>query len=263
MSARVIAWAARVAVPEGAGEPAGVGGARLSGTPRAAWPDGPDRLGRMDRPAAWSLVTARPVAAALAGFDDVGVILGTALGCAEVNARYHRSLLAQGAAGASPMLFAQTLPSTPAAEAAIAFGFRGHGATLMAGRASGVAALAEALRALRHRRLRAALVLAGDAFGPDELALRAARGAGPATEAFVALGLVRDEDAPSDAPRVVHAAVRGGGEAAPHAPFDPLGASGLVDLARWLDGGGDDFEAEVRCPSGRVGALRATRGPRC
>ncbi|MFO0627922.1 MAG: beta-ketoacyl synthase N-terminal-like domain-containing protein [Polyangiales bacterium] len=263
MSARIVAWAARVGDREGADAPVGEGPWRAAGTPRAAWPEGPDRLGRMDRPAAWSLITARRVAAALAGFDDVGVILGTALGCAEVNARYHRGLVTQGASHASPMLFAQTLPATPAAEAAIAFGARGHSATIMAGRASGIAAVAEALRALRHGRLRAALVLAGDAFGPDEVALRAARGGGPAAEVFVALGLVGDDDAPADAPRVVEATVRHD-RANPDAPdVDLLGASGLLELVRWLDARDEVFAAEVRCASGRVGTLRATRGPRC
>lgn len=263
MSAAVIAWSARVGDLEGAAPPTGEGPWRATSAPRAAWPHGPDRLGRMDRPAAWSLVTARPVAAALAGFDDVGVILGTALGCAEVNARYHRGVIAQGAPGASPMLFAQTLPSTPAAEAAIAFGFRGHSATVLAGRASGIAAVAEALRALRTGRLRAALVLAGDAFGPDELALRRARGGGPMAEAFVALGLVRPDDAPPDAPRVVEATVRGDAAPRADADIDLLGASGMLDLVRWLDAHGEAFHAEVRCPSGRVGALRATRRPGC
>jgi hypothetical protein len=259
----VIAWSARVGDREGAAPPAGEGPWRAPASPRASWPEGPDRLGRMDRPAAWALVTAHRVAAALKGFDDVGVILGTSLGCAEVNSRYHRGLVAQGAGGASPKLFAQTLPSTPAAEAAIAFGFRGHSATLMAGRASGVAAVAEALRALRHGRLRAALVLAGDALGPDERALRSVRGQGPAAEAFVALALVRADDAPPDAPRVREATVRGGGVAAAVDDVDLLGASGLLDLVRWLDASGDDFFTEVRCPSGRVGTLRATRGTRC
>lgn len=263
MSAAVIAWSARVGELEGAEPPAGEGPWRATTAPRASWPDGPDRLGRMDRPAAWALVTARRVAAALAGFDDVGVILGTALGCAEVNARYHRGVIAQGAASASPMLFAQTLPSTPAAEAAIAFGFRGHGATIMAGRASGIAAVAEALRALRRGRLRAALVLAGDAFGPDELALRHARGGGPMAEAFVALGLVRADEAPPDAPRILDATVRGDPAARDDAGINMLGASGMLDLVRWLDARDDDFLTEVRCPSGRVGALRATRRPGC
>lgn len=263
MSAAVIAWSARVGDLEGAGPPIGEGPWRATTAPRASWPDGPDRLGRMDRPAAWSLVTARRVAAALARFDDVGVILGTALGCAEVNARYHRGVVAQGPASASPMLFAQTLPSTPAAEAAIAFGFRGHSATLLAGRASGIAAVAEALRALRSGRLRAALVLAGDAFGPDELALRSARGGGPMAEAFVALGLVRADDAPPHAPRVIEATVCHTPATRDDAGIDALGASGLLELVRWLDARDDDFHTEVRCPSGRVGTLRATRRPGC
>jgi Beta-ketoacyl synthase, N-terminal domain len=251
VSAAIVAWSARGLAHDGVT------------TPRAAWPDGPDRLGRMDRPAAWALVNARAVAASLGRGDDVGVIVGTALGCADVNARYHRGIVTQGPAAASPMLFAQTLPSTPAGEAAITFGMRGHSATVMAGRASGIAAVAEALRALRSGRLRAALVLAGDVIGPDDLSLRTARGAGPAAPGFVALGLVRDDDAPPAAPRLLEASVRGGGVVREVDDLDALGASGLLALARWLDAGDDDFVTEVRCPSGRVGTLRATRRRGC
>lgn len=45
--------------------------------------------------------------------------------------------------------------------------------------------------------------------------------------------------------------------------LDALGASGLLALAQWLDADGDHFVAEVRCPSGRVGTLRATRRQGC
>jgi len=210
----------------------------------------------MDRPAAHGLlVAARALAmAGLGPSDDTAVIVGTSLGCAEVNERYHRGLVARGAEGASPLLFAQTIPSTPAGEIAIALGLRGHAATVMAGRASGVAALVEARRALALGRCERALVVAGDTVGGDRLRLRQARGEGPCAEATVALLLARAGDGAA----VEHASVAAGdgGDGA----VDWLGASGLVELVAWLARGATGrFEHEVRCASGRVGRLRVRR----
>lgn len=258
---RIVAWAALTAAGEGA--PDAPTFTELDGLPvsravhaiRARWPAAPDRVGRMDRPAAHALlVAARALSSAGVGpGDDTAVVVGTALGCAEVNERYHRGLVERGADGASPLLFAQTIPSTPAGEAAIAFGLRGHAATVMAGRASGVAALAEARRALTLGRCERALVLAGDTVGPDRLRLRAARGEGPCAEATVALVLAREGGAAAlEEARVT--AGDGGDDASP----DWLGASGLVELVAWLArGAAGVFAREVRCASGRAGVLRA------
>lgn len=254
MSAAVItAWSCRV--PEGAREALSL---------RARWPDAPARIGRMDRASAHALLAVRDALAKvpLDPSDDVGVIVGTALGCAEVNDAYHRGLVARGVEGASPLLFAQTIPSAPAGEVAIAFGFRGHSATLMAGRCAGVAAVAEALRAIRAGRMDAGVVIAGDVFGDDRAALRAARGEAPPGEATVAL-LIEREDHAARAGRSARAeitAARVVFEDNPGTPLDidRLGATGLIELARWLDAGDGDFAAVVRCPSGRRGTLCAT-----
>lgn len=267
MTAAIRAWAAMVGGVEGAVDPGAralLGGAQVARaevSPRERWPEAPSRVRRLDRAALHALLVARSVMPAAAQWpgDEVGVVLGTALGCAEVNSRYHRGLLEGGYDAASPMLFAQTIPSTPVGEVSIAFGLRGHAATIMAGRCSGVAALAEAARALDAGRVRAALVLASDTFGEDEVALRLARGLAPPGEATVALLLCDARDADADAPRVTARVTTD--EGAPHeGAIDWLGASGLLELVAWLDGEGARFERVVRCASGRRGALRASRG---
>ena len=80
---------------------------------RPRWSEPPPRLGRMDRASALALFVAR----GLLRDDDTaeeregfGVVLGTELGCAEVNDQFHRGMLERGVAQASPMLFAQTIP---------------------------------------------------------------------------------------------------------------------------------------------------------
>lgn len=235
---------------------------------RAWWPGAPERIGRMDRPAAHALLVAQRAfeRAGLVGSipSDMAVLLGTSLGCAEVNERYHRGLVERGGEGASPLLFAQTIPSTSAGEVAIAFGARGHTSTVMAGRASGVAALVEARRALALGRASIALVLAIDTVGADRLRLRASRGEAPCAEAAVALVL---EPAPSAiaagrAPLATLDEARLTSELAAPATeqVDWLGASGLVELVAWIDHGhARSFEAHVGDPSGQVGVLRASR----
>jgi hypothetical protein len=255
----LVAWAALTAAGIGRCEAptfAPLGGslvARAVHPVRALWPAAPERVGRIDRPAAHALVVAaRALAAAGVGpGDDTALVVGTALGCAEVNERYHRGLVERGAAGASPLLFAQTVPSTPAGEAALAFGLRGHTATVMAGRASGVAALVEARRALALGRCARALVLAGDSVGADRAALRAARGEGPCAEATVALVLARE----GEGPRLAGARLTTG-DGGDDGGVDWLGASGLVELVAWLERAERGrFGHEVRCASGRVGRL--------
>lgn len=256
----ITAWAVLSAAGEGAAN------ARITASARALWPAAPDRIGRMDRASAHALVVAQR-ALSRAGFerveiDAMAVVVGTALGCAEVNERYDRALVERGSEGASPILFAQTIPSAPAGEIAIAFGLRAHAATVMAGRASAVAALVEARRAIALGRAERALVIAGDTLGPDRARLREARALRPAAEAVVAL-VVERPDVTGARPTLAtleHAATRahtGGDDDHP----DWLGASGAMELVAWLADVSlaDRFEHEVRCASGRLGALRARR----
>lgn len=266
MSVVITAWAALTAAGEGAAlAPAwttldSITTSRAVIPVRALWPAAPERIGRMDRLSAHALLVAhRALARAdlAAAPADLAVVIGTSLGCAEVNERYHRALVERGSDGASPLLFAQTIPSAPAGEVAIAFGARGHATTVMAGRASGVAALVEARRAIALGRADAALVIAGDTLGADRVRMRHARGEGPCAEAMVAL-VVEREGGPRRALATLDEARVEGGDAVGDGHPDWLGASGVMELAAWLDAGPrTPFAHALRCASGRRAVLRA------
>jgi 3-oxoacyl-(acyl-carrier-protein) synthase len=180
--------------------------------------------------------------------EQVGVILGTSLGCASVNDAYHRSALPP-VSRPSPVLFGYTVPSAPVGEVATTFGLRGHQLVVMAGACSGLAAAAEARSALACRRAEAIVLLASDVLSLDRVDLLHQQGSPPPVEATVALLLERPE----------HAVVRGRvplaelaelrrelGETTPAAPFTYLGATGLVELACSILG---DF-SQVQARSG-------------
>jgi 3-oxoacyl-[acyl-carrier-protein] synthase II len=131
----------------------------------AAWACTPPRLARMDRFSAVTFLAAHEafvdadLGARAPRREAFGVCLGTAYGCHAVNEDYYRGLLRDGVRGASPRLFAATLPSSPVGEVAIGFGARGPALTLAEGWTAGLQAVAEAAR-LCHRGA-ADVVLAG------------------------------------------------------------------------------------------------------
>lgn len=84
----------------------------------------------------------RPLAALLP--ERVAVVAGTRFGCHATNADYYRGLLADPDLGASPRLFAYTLPSSPLGEVCIHLGAKGPARALASGRHAGVEALCEA-----------------------------------------------------------------------------------------------------------------------
>ena len=101
------------------------------------------RAERADRLSAVALgITARlglvPAAAGIR--RDVGVSVGTALGCFATNAAFQRRFVAPGGT-ASPRLFAGTVSNAAAGEVGIAYGLGGPGVTVTAGGAGGLAAL--------------------------------------------------------------------------------------------------------------------------
>jgi len=131
----------------------------------AAWGCPAPRLARMDRFSQVTFLAAHEafVAAGLPAQapprERLGLCLGTAYGCHAVNEAYYRGFLRDGARGASPRLFAATLPSSPLGELAIGLDARGPALALTEGWHAGLQAVAEAAR-LCHRG-RAAVVLAG------------------------------------------------------------------------------------------------------
>ena len=237
------------------------GSDRHVGPIRAVWPRAPARVERTDKASALALMVASEVVerAARPPGTQLGVFLGTALGCADVNDRFHRGLISEGVNGASPRLFAQTIPSGPAGEVAIAQRALGHSVTVMAGRCAGLAALVEARRALATGRCDAAVVLAGDVFGDDRTALWGNDRAGAPREAMVALYLESAEGAAGPGVAVIERVEvhRDAERAALPAP-DWLGASGLVEFTRWLDAPTERFDAQVRFSDGHQGGLYAS-----
>jgi 3-oxoacyl-[acyl-carrier-protein] synthase II len=84
----------------------------------ARWADKPAKLSRMDRLCALALVAAdgAVIDAGCPKLDGerTAVVFGSAYGCHATNEDYYRGLMREGPAGASPRLFAYTLPSSPA-----------------------------------------------------------------------------------------------------------------------------------------------------
>jgi acetyl-CoA acetyltransferase len=130
------------------------------------WYDKPARLSRMDRLCALALVAADGalVDAGRPKLDPerTAVVFGSAYGCHATNEDYYRGLLREGVAGASPRLFAYTLPSSPAGEISIHYGIRGPATTACPGWQAGIAALAEGLQHLRTGRADRVIVVAAE-----------------------------------------------------------------------------------------------------
>jgi hypothetical protein len=76
--------------------------------------------------------------------DTAGIALGSAFGCHLTNELFQNLLFQQGPAGASPALFAHTLPSAATATLSIHWGLRGSTLTLVNGLCAGISALAVA-----------------------------------------------------------------------------------------------------------------------
>src|SRR4051795_12709345 len=155
------------------------GAAALAVAPGAAiapsrWAGNSARLSRMDRLCALALVACdgalvdaalTPAAPEWHG-ERTAIVLGTAYGCHATNEEYYRGLLREGAAGASPRLFAYTLPSSPVGEISIHYGVRWPTLVLANGMTSGVDALAEGVAIVAEGRADRALVCAADVATP-------------------------------------------------------------------------------------------------
>lgn len=138
----------------------------------ARWAGKPARLARMDRLCAIALVACDQalLAAGLSPDDPswaperVGIVLGTAYGCHTTNEAYYRGYL--GETGASPRLFAYTLPSSPVGEITIHHRILGPASTQVGGLGAALDALREAVRHLEAGRADRMLVAAADVSSP-------------------------------------------------------------------------------------------------
>jgi hypothetical protein len=134
----------------------------------AAWAHKPARLARMDRLCALALVAADAALAdagvKVAGWNGerVAVVVGTAFGCHATNEEYYRGLIAEGA---SPRLFAYTLPSSPAGEITIHYGARGPAETVASGRQAGIEAVERAARLFAGGKADLAIAVAAEVAG--------------------------------------------------------------------------------------------------
>lgn len=120
--------------------------------------------------------------------ERVGVVFGTAYGCHATNEDFYRGLLAEGSRGASPRLFAYTLPSSPLGEITIHLGARGPAQTLTSGCHAGLEAVGHAGALCRADRADLILAVTAEVGGGTltSLGLHASEGA-------VALVLEREE----------------------------------------------------------------------
>lgn len=82
-----------------------------------------------------------------------GTFLGTGFGCISTTWEYLAGMLRDGAATASPFLFAESVANAPAGHSAIEMDTRGADITLTCGDASAATALEMAARAIRDGRL--------------------------------------------------------------------------------------------------------------
>ena len=121
---------------------------------RDRWAHLPIRTARLDRLSALALLAVDEALldAALGPArwdpDRVAIVVGTAFGCHATNEEFYRGLLREGLLGASPRLFANTLPSSPGGEISIHYGTRGVVETSPGGRQAGLEAIDRGARLL-------------------------------------------------------------------------------------------------------------------
>ena len=225
----------------------------------AKWLAQPAKLSRMDRLCALSLVAADAAlldaGAVTLAAERTAVVLGTAYGCHVTNEEYYRGLLKEGPAGASPRLFAYTLPSSPVGEISIHYGIRGPATTVAPGLQAGLSAVAEGAAHLSSGRADRVIVIAAEVASAllQQIVGHAVRD--------VAAAVVLERGASGKA-RITSVVERF--TAAPSTfPDETLGATGLVRLVQWLQqpqaGVVDAIRIDAADPAGGVAVLEAFR----
>jgi 3-oxoacyl-(acyl-carrier-protein) synthase len=182
------------------------------------------------------------------------LVSGSALGCLETDVDYYAQIIDVGLERANPRLFAYTLANMVLGEVAIAHGWMGDQLAISAGRASGVAALAEGAGLVAGGEVDLVVVLALDVVGPTATRVFQAIGTHPLPRmsAFI-VESPRSARARGAAPL---ATIDGGYGFDPDAETawpdpDPLGAAALDGVFGALDRGGSPASRhEARCTSG-------------
>ncbi|HEX4457253.1 MAG TPA: beta-ketoacyl synthase N-terminal-like domain-containing protein [Polyangia bacterium] len=159
----------------------------------ARWAGKEARLARMDRLCALALVACdgalvdgalTPAAPEWDG-ERTAIVFGSAYGCHATNEDYYRGLVRDGQLGASPRLFAYTLPSSPVGEISIHYGVRGPATAWCNGLTSGLDAFAEGVALIERGRADRVLVCAAEVATP--LLTRIVAGEGPSLYGDAAL----------------------------------------------------------------------------
>lgn len=121
-----------------------------------------DRLSRMIGVAAMLAATDAGLGAGKGTTDDLGVVVGSALGNISESAQFLDRVFTKGPSLANPMLFPNLVMNAPASQVSMALLWRGPNLTVTAGEVSGEAALELAIDLVRRGRARAVLVAAGE-----------------------------------------------------------------------------------------------------
>lgn len=100
---------------------------------------------RRPHPQAKALVQLASVVLGDRRMEGLGLLVGSASGCAAPDREFQAELTKKGAGFGGPSLFVYTLPTAPLGEVAVAFGARGPLTAISAGSASGLTAIACAI----------------------------------------------------------------------------------------------------------------------
>jgi 3-oxoacyl-[acyl-carrier-protein] synthase II len=149
------------------------GGVLIDAIPLDAVPDGVRaRSGRLDRicrlflAASFGAVDDAAFTIAPAEAERVGLSFGTGLGCLLSDAEYYAKVVEQGAAAASPRVFAYTVSSAAAGEVSIALGIHGPNVTSHMGLAAGLGAIGYGFDLIQMGKADVVLAGGADANGP-------------------------------------------------------------------------------------------------
>jgi len=149
------------------------GGVLIETIPLAAVPaDRRARIGRLDRicrlflAASFLAVDDAGLCITPDGAERVGLSFGSGLGCLLSDAEFYDKVLAQGAAAASPRVFASTVSSAAAGEVSIALGIHGPNATSHMGLAAGLGAIGYGCDLIQMGKADVVLAGGADANGP-------------------------------------------------------------------------------------------------
>lgn len=137
-----------------------------------------ERFGQMDTFSRYAFIAAGHALDAAAigapdpGFEDGGVIYGTAYGCQDANAQFDQFSLdpVVGLRGASPLAFKGTVDNAPAGWSAVGYTLRGVNATFVSGIGAGAEALLCARSAIVNGRARRVVAGAVERLIPLQLA---------------------------------------------------------------------------------------------